>query len=227
MLGATGAVGSQVAKTLAIMPDLVSLTLLGRRPLDGLSGDHINQYAVDIFDPTSYQTFLPGHRSAICTLGVGQPSKVSKDDFTKIDKLAVLSFASSCKEAGIRHFELLGSIGAHARSRLFYLRTKGELEEGLKAMDFERLSLFQPSMILTQTNRYGRSQALALAIWPRLRPFLVGRLRKYRGVSANRLGQAMANNVIERRGGLETLQWDDIDRLASGGYLTGGRRSGL
>ena len=144
MLGATGAVGGHVAGALASMPEVESLTLLGRRALEGLSDDHIHHRVIDIFDPSSYQAFLPGHRTAICTLGVGQPSKLSKDDFVKIDKLAVLSFASSCKDAGARHFELLGSVGADARSRSFYLRTKGELEEGLKALDFDRLSLFRP-----------------------------------------------------------------------------------
>ena len=218
MLGATGAVGSHVAGTLASMPDVESLTLLGRRPLEGLSGDHISHHVIDVFDPTSYEAFLPGHRTAICTLGVGQPSKLSKDDFVKIDKLAVLTFASSCKDAGVRHFELLGSVGADAHSRSFYLRTKGELEEGLKALDFERLSLFRPSLIITPTNRYGLSQALTLAIWPWLQPFLAGGLRKYRGVPVKRLGQAIAANLRERRSGVEALHWDAIDALASGGF---------
>ena len=217
MLGATGAVGGHVAGALASMPEVESLTLLGRRALEGLSDDHIHHRVIDIFDPSSYQAFLPGHRTAICTLGVGQPSKLSKDDFVKIDKLAVLSFASSCKDAGARHFELLGSVGADARSRSFYLRTKGELEEGLKALDFDRLSLFRPSMILTPTNRYGLAQALTLAIWPRLQPFLAGGLRKYRGVQVNRLGRAMAVNLREQRSGVEILQWDAIEKLASGG----------
>jgi len=214
MLGATGAVGSHVATTLAAMPDVESLTLLGRRALEGLAGDQIRQFGIDVFDPASYGAFLPGHQAAICTLGVGQPSKIRKDEFVKIDKVAVLAFASACKEVGVRHFALLGSIGANPRSRSFYLRTKGELEEELKLMGFERLSLFRPSMILTPTNRYGFTQALALAIWPRLRPFLAGGLRRYRGIRVDRLGYAMAVNLRTPKTGVEILHWDAIDTLA-------------
>lgn len=214
MLGATGAVGGHVARTLATMSDVESLTLLGRRSLEGLSGDQIDQHVIDVFDRSSYEALLPGHRAAICTLGVGQPSKISRDDFVKIDKLAVLSFASACRDAGVRHFELLGSVGASARSRSFYLRTKGELEEGLEELGFERLSLFRPSMILTPTNRYGLSQALTLAVWPRLRPVLAGSLRKYRGIPVERLGYAMAVNVRGGANGVEILHWDAIDALA-------------
>ena len=214
MLGATGAVGSHVAKTLAAMPDVASLTLLGRRPLEGLSGDQIHQHGIDLSETDSYQAFLHGHQAAICTLGVGQPSKMSKDDFVKIDKVAVLAFASTCKDAGVRHFTLLGSVGANAGSRSFYLRTKGELEEELRSLGFERLSLFRPSMILTPTNRYGFAQALTLALWPMLRPFLAGGLRKYRGIEVDRLGHAMAMNLRTPRHGVEVLHWDAIDTLA-------------
>lgn len=61
----------------------------------------------------------------------------------------MLAFLQACKQAGVEHFELLGSVGANAKPSNFYLRTKGELEEGLKALGFARLSLFRPSMILT------------------------------------------------------------------------------
>lgn len=214
MVGATGAVGSQTARTLASMPDVSTLTLLGRRPLQGLTGDHVHQHVIDVFDSSSYEAHLPGHQAAICTLGVGQPSKMSRADFVRIDKEAVLEFASACKRAGVSHFLLLGSVGANARSRSFYLRTKGELEAELESLGFERLSVFRPSMILTPTNRYGFSQGLMLAVWPRLRPILMGRLRKYRGIAVDRLGRAMALNVRTRNSGMEILHWDAIESLA-------------
>jgi len=78
------------------------------------------------------------------------------------------------------------------KSNSFYLRTKGELVEALKALNFDRLSIFQPSMILTPTNRYGIAQAITLKVWPFLKPLLMGSLRKYRGIPVNVLGQAMA-----------------------------------
>jgi uncharacterized protein YbjT (DUF2867 family) len=196
------------------MPDVERITLLGRRPLEGLSSDKIRQSVVDVFDPVSYRDALDGHRQAICTLGVGQPSKMDRVDFVKIDKTAVLDFASACKEAGVRHFELLGSVAANPRSRSFYLRTKGELEEGLRELSFERLTLVRPSMILTPTNRYGLSQAMTLAIWPLLSPLLLGRMKKYRGITVDRLGKAIALNLRGSTPGAEILHWEEIDSLA-------------
>ncbi len=215
MLGATGAVGTEVVSTLLTMPELASLTLLGRREVEDICHDGLHQHKLDIFDPGSYIMHLPGHDTAICTLGVGEPSKVSREDFVRIDKLAVLDFATACKTAGIRHFQLLGSIGSDVNSRSFFLRTKGELEEGLKALAFERLSIFQPSMILTPENRYGVTQALTLWGWPKLDFLLTGSRTKYRGIKVATLGRAIALNTRAGKSGVETLRRNDFQALAN------------
>lgn len=210
MLGATGAVGSQVVKTLLEMKQVEILTLLGRRPIPNITAKYVHQHKVDIFNPKTYSNLLQNHQVAICTLGVGQPSKMSKEDFLKIDKQAVLDFAVACKKAGIRHFELLASVGIDANSSSFYLRSKGELVNEIKALQFERFSVFEPSMILTPTNRYGFMQGAMLKTWPLLKPVLMGGLRKYRGIPVEVLGKAMAMNVLSNHKGVETLQWDDF-----------------
>ena len=210
MTGATGAVGGEVVKILLEMSQVAKLTLLGRRPVPNIAAKHIQQHKVDIFAPTTYTELLPKHQIAICTLGVGEPSKMSKEDFLRIDRQAVLDFAVACKKAGIQHFELLASVGIDAKSSSFYLRSKGELVNEIKALQFERFSIFQPSMILTPTNRYGFLQGVMLKTWPFLKPVLVGGLRKYRGIPVEVLGKAMAVNVLSPHKGVETLQWDDF-----------------
>jgi uncharacterized protein YbjT (DUF2867 family) len=213
MIGATGAVGDHTVQTLLKMSELERLTLLGRRPVPDLESKIVRQHTVDLFDPNSYANLLSGHQTAICTLGVGEPSKVSKEEFVKIDKLAVLDFARKCKKAGVEHFELLPSVGINARSSSFYLRTKGELVEELKALNFERLSIFQPSMILTPTNRYGFLQAVTLEVWPLFKSLFFGSLRKYRGVRVAVLGQAIARHILTDKKGNQYLVWDDFEKL--------------
>lgn len=210
MLGATGAVGSETLKTLLQLKNIEQLTLLGRKTIPNINVDFVQQHTININDSNSYQDYLAGHTTAICTLGVGEPSKISNEEFIKIDKTAVLDFATACKKAGVSHFELLASVGINPKSNTFYLRIKGELVEELKALDFERLSIFQPSMILTPTNRYGIAQAITLKVWPILKPLLMGSLRKYRGIPVNILGQAMAKNIFKDAKGYEILQWDEF-----------------
>jgi len=213
MLGATGAVGGEALNALLKIPAAGHITLLGRRSIPGMPADRVTQHEISIFEPKTYADLVPGHDAAICTLGVGQPSKVSREDFLKVDKLAVIDFAKACKAGGVKHFELLSSVGISADSSSFFLRSKGELVEELKALNFERLSIFQPSMILTPTNRYGFMQGLTLAVWPVIDKLLIGSLRKYRGIKVADLGGAMARNVFQEGTGEELLVFDDFQLL--------------
>ena len=210
MLGATGAVGGYVLQELKTNSKVKQLTLLGRKIIPSVKDSHIQQEVISIFDSSSYKAYLPNQQIAICTLGVGQPSKISKEDFLRIDKLVVIDFAKECKKAGIRHFELLGAVGSNSNSSSLYFRTKGELVNELKDLNFERLSIFQPSLIQTPTNRYGFSQAIALFVFPYLKPILMGGLRKYRGIPVEQLGKAIAVNIFNNNEGFETLHWDEI-----------------
>jgi uncharacterized protein YbjT (DUF2867 family) len=196
------------------MPQIKQLTLLNRRVLAPFANHaKVVQPTVDVLDPQSYSHFLSGHDTAVCCLGVGEPSKTSKEEFIKIDKTAVLDFATACKQAGVRHFQLLSAVGSDAKSLSLYLRTKGELQNAIIALGFERTSFFQPSMILTPTNRYGFMQGLMLAVWPALSVVLVGGLRKFRGINVATLGRAIAKNALTVWRGVEILQWESINRL--------------
>jgi uncharacterized protein YbjT (DUF2867 family) len=143
MLGASGAVGGAVLQSLLNQKNIERITLLGRTPILNLNSDAIaiEQHKVDIFKVSSYISVLPKHTVAICTLGVGEPSKMSKEEFVKIDKTAVLDFAKACKKAGVQHFELLSSVGVNASSSSFFLRTKGELIDELELLNFNQLSI--------------------------------------------------------------------------------------
>ena len=216
MLGATGMAGSHVLKALLSQESRIDqITLLGRRKIENLENVDIRveQHMVDIFTPSTYQPFIEGHSVAICTLGVGEPSSVSKEQLVKVDKTAVLDFATQCKNAGVQHFEILSSVNARSSSSNFYLKVKGELNEGLTKLNFNRLSIFQPSLIITPTNRFGFGQWLMLKLFPVFKPLMQGSLKKYRGIAVDRLGKAIASNIFTQKSGEEVLHWKEMEDI--------------
>lgn len=215
MMGATGAVGTQVLRNLITMRQIERITLLNRRAMKAASNPKVTEHIVDVLDPKTYEQFVSGHEVAICTLGVGDPSTVSKERFVEIDRDGPLKFAVTCKGAGLKHYQLLSSVGVAIKSSNYFLRSKGELEDGLRTLNFDRLSLFHPSMILTPNNRYGIGQALTLMFWPKLNPFFQGPLRKIRGIPVEQLGRAIAYNSLSQGSRIEVLEWDDFQRLQS------------
>lgn len=216
MIGATGMAGSYVLKALLKQQSKISrITLLGRRKIDNPESGaiEVEQFEVDIFNPESYQSYLKGQGVAICTLGVGEPSKVSKEQLVKVDKKAVLDFAAQCKNSGVQHFEVLSSVGANPTSNNFYLKTKGKLQQGLSKLNFDRLSIFQPSLIITPTNRFGIGQWLMLKLFPVFVPLMQGSLKKYRGIPVEKLGEIIALNIFTHKSGEEILQWKEMNHI--------------
>ncbi len=218
LLGATGAVGRNVFEEALRLPAFEAVTTLGRRRVDVADGEappgKLAQHVVDLEDPASYRALVEGHTTAICTLGVGEPSKSTREAVWKIEVDFVMGFASACKEAGVRHFSLMTSVGADAGSLSYYLRLKGTLEDRVKALGFERTSLFRPSMLLTPENRYGASQGVLLAAWPKVDRAFVGPLRRFRGIRVEDLGRAIAMNAArDAPGGVEVLEWDGFQRI--------------
>jgi uncharacterized protein YbjT (DUF2867 family) len=214
-LGASGAVGSAALETILSFSGIIKILLLGRRNLNIEGHENLEQQIVKVTDAKTYENYIVDFDTAICTLGIGQPSKVKDEDFVKIDKTAVLDFAISCKKNGVKHFQLLSSVGINKSSRSLYLRTKAELVEELETLKFDRLSIFQPSMILTPTNRYGLSQAIVLKVWPLLHFMLQGKAQKYRGIKVEELGKAIANNALTLGSGTEYLHYLQFKSLNS------------
>lgn len=214
MLGASGAVGGAALARLVAMPEVDAVAVIVRRPMDGLPAK-VAAHVCDVTKPETYASALAGADAAICTFGVSQPSKATRAEFRAIDFDAVLAFAKACKAQGIKHFELLGAVGAHAKSRSHYLESKGRLRDAIAALGFARFSCFQPSMILTPTNRYGWMQGVLLDFWPKLSPLLSGKARRYRGIRVESLGAAMAANLVTPGRGNEVLHWDDFMRLSA------------
>ena len=222
VIGATGAVGSALVAELIKQPSVKKITLLGRRPATLPAGDtsKVVQHQVDMFDVKSYRQHLAGHTVAFSTLGVGEPSKMSPEEFAKIDYECVRDFGHAFAEAGGRRFYALTAVGANPGSRVHYLRVKGFLERDLSGMGFERVGFFEPSMIMTPENRYGFTQAIALKIFPTIDHVLVGGLSKYRSVKVGDLGRCIALAAVRAPVGrgaeptvVERFQWTDYQKL--------------
>jgi uncharacterized protein YbjT (DUF2867 family) len=218
LLGSTGAVGGQVLAELLRSPAFTGVTTVGRRPSDVPDPPaKLAQHVVNLEDPASYQPLLAGHDAAICTLGVGQPSKFSREEVRKIEVDYVMGFARACRSEGVSYFSLLTSVGSDAKSRFGYLELKGSLEQQIEALQFQRTSFFQPSMILTPQNRYGVSQALTLALWPKIDWAFVGGLRPFRGIKVEDLGRAMALDAARDGEAVERLTWDGFQEILRAG----------
>ncbi len=194
VIGGSGAVGSNVLNQLFNSESCESVIFLGRKNLDltKFSGNtsKCKQEIVDFDNLAANQSLFQGIDTAFCTLGVGQPSKVSKEEFWKIDVEYASSFSKLCAESSVRYFSLLSAVDANPDSKVHYLKAKGILQERIIHSGFKGVYLFQPSLLVTNEDRYGIVQKLTQLTFPLISPLLPAR---YHQIHVKDLGYAMCN----------------------------------
>src|SRR4051812_48984787 len=84
---------------------------------------------------------------AICALGTTQAQAGSAAAFRAIDHDYALAIATQVRRGGANRFALTSSLGANARSGIFYLRTKGELEDAIRRLEFRSLTILRPGFL--------------------------------------------------------------------------------
>jgi len=219
VIGATGAVGSALVRDLLASPRCAEVTALARRPVqifDGLAGqDKLRQRVIDMGDPGSLERDTAeaarGAEVAFCTMGVGQPRKVTREEVWKVDVELAAAFARGVRTAGARHISLLSSVAADADSRSFYLRLKGAAEQGAAAAGIPRTSIFRPSFLLTQQFRYGLLDRVTHIFFPRISWLVPSR---YHEIRVEDLGRAMRLNAEQPgKEGIEILHYPEFVAL--------------
>lgn len=143
--GASGLVGSSLLPRLLDDPEFGAVVSLGRRSV-ALTHAKLTQRNVDFAAVDASGLAAPD--VAFCALGTTIDKAGSQQAFRAVDHDAVLSFAKAALAAGAKHFVVVTSLGADAKSAVFYNRVKGETENDLQALGFASLAIAQPSLLL-------------------------------------------------------------------------------
>ena len=71
-----------------------------------------------------------------------------------------MRLAKAAQEAGVSHCSVVSSMGAKSSSWFLYMKTKGQVEEGLRGLGFSYTSIFRPGLLRRgNTDRLGEKIA--------------------------------------------------------------------
>jgi uncharacterized protein YbjT (DUF2867 family) len=189
-------VGREILHGLLADDRVAAVHVLARRPLDA-THPRLTTHVVDF----AALPALPPIDDVYLALGTTIKVAGSQSAFRAVDFDANLAVACAAQVAGARRLGIVSAMGADARSRIFYSRTKGELEDALAGLGYEGLVIARPSMlagerqVLGQPERSGEKLALQASRW--LRPLIP---RNYRSVHAKDVAAALLREVPEATG---------------------------
>jgi len=160
LFGATGLVGSATLRRLLADDAFTRVVTLTRRPIQGGARPKLEARVGDLEAlDTVADAFAVD--AVICALGTTIRQAGSRERFRAVDHDIPLSAARLAKAHGAGHFLYVSSLGADPRSRNFYLRAKGDLEEALRGVGFSRLTIVRPSLLLGDRQEFRLGERLA------------------------------------------------------------------
>lgn len=161
VIGATGSTGKSLISQLSEDPEISEIIAFVRRNV-GVTHPKVKAIIVDFDQAESWKHLVTGDIAFSC-LGTTLKDAGSKNAQWKIDFDYQLAFAKAAKENAVKHFVLVSAAGASAQSKIFYSRMKGELEDAIKLLGFNELTIFKPGMLLRpNSNRPTEKIALRL-----------------------------------------------------------------
>ena len=211
IIGATGLVGSSLVKELVDHRDYEEIRILHRRTT-GVKHDKIDEHIIDFDTPSTYQELVKGD-VLFSSLGTTIKKAGSQDAQYKIDFQYQYDLAKAASENGVKSYVLISSSGANAKSSIFYSRIKGELEEAVKKLNFEKIVILQPSVLDGDRKevRFGESVGIVLG---KLLSWIPG-IRKYRPIHSTIVAKAMINALELSSEGIHTYQLEELFELAT------------
>ncbi|HCO08539.1 MAG TPA: nucleoside-diphosphate sugar epimerase [Acinetobacter ursingii] len=198
VIGATGLVGKALVKQLQAASEFESVTVVVRKELDEFKVfSKVSQFVLEDFLLLNDQD-VSGYTHAFSCLGSTIKKAGSKQKFYAIDYEINAHFADLLQDKET-HLLLVSAMGANSSSIFFYNRVKGLLEDYLKTLTLNKLSIFHPSLLIGERDEQRLLEGAAQKIFLLLKDTIKKPLM-YKPVTAEQLAHIMiiaANTQME------------------------------
>lgn len=190
VFGSSGLVGKNLIKLLLENPNYEKVIFFTRKPLVIVHAK-AQEFAMEKYMEFDFSETDPENVHVFCCIGTTIRKAGTKEEFYKTDHDIPVQIATWAREKKINTFIVISSIGAMAGSGNFYLKTKGEMEESLKSLQFPKLYIVRPSLILGTRDEFRLGEELGKMVGGFLSYFMFGGLKKYRAIEAKKVARAM------------------------------------
>ena len=187
VIGATGLVGQALVHQLAQTESIGKVVAFTRRSVS-YSSAKIDNQIIDFDLLEGYTPLFQGDYLFSC-MGTTRKQAGSIEAQRKVDVDYQFNAAKLAVGNGVRHYLLISSSGANAKSNNAYLKMKGELEQKIQTLPFNRISIFQPSLLLGKRTNVRMGEKFASWVMPAF--CQIPGLRRFRPITDEQVAARM------------------------------------
>lgn len=214
IIGASGLVGGEILKATESMNQ--EIFILSRKKL--LSTSKNTKEIIIDFDDLQLLD-IPKIDHVYIALGTKLDTseliyikKSRREEFRKVDYEYVIKLAEMAHEKGAKSISIVSAVGANKNSRNLYLKTKGEMEEKIISIGYNKSIFAQPGHLLGQRPLRKISPEVPIMEFGAriLKPLMIGPLEDLKFIEASLVARSMVQHMNKPTDKIVKLKYKEL-----------------
>lgn len=191
ILGATGLTGHILLYKLIQDDRYETIKLFSRSKIEGLP-NKVVQYIGNLLELEQFKADFTAD-DVYCCIGTTSKKTPDKTLYKQIDYGIPVAAATLSKENNCSTFIVISAMGANVNSKVFYNKTKGEMERDVLLQIIENTFILRPSLIGGEREEQRLLEKIGLVVFKFIEPLFIGKLKQYKIIEPETIAQCMVN----------------------------------
>ena len=191
IFGSSGLIGNHLLNCILKDDYYQKIKLFIRTKID--IGDPRVEVIYDDFKNTdNLEKTIIGDDCFFC-IGTTKKDTPNKKEYRRIEYDIPVNIAKVAKLNSINSFFNVSSMGANSSVSNSYLRNKGQVEDVLVSLNFDKIAILKPSLLLGNRKKFRLAERIAQFVMTKMSFIFFGKMKKYKPIKAINVAKAIIN----------------------------------
>ena len=211
VFGSTGLIGGHLVNQL-IQDNYYTKIKIFVRSQTSINNEKVEVINIDFNNLGNHKTEITGDDCFFC-IGTTKKDTPDQDEYRRVEYNIPVDVAKIAKANSVKSFYYVSSIGANPNASSNYLKNKGQVEGELKNLNFSRLAIIRPSLLIGNRKSFRLGEVIFTPVMNTLTLFAFGGLKKYKPIKIQNVVKAIlhiSKNVSDKI----VFESDELERIA-------------
>ena len=211
IFGSSGLIGNELFKTIILNNSYEKIKVFVRS-IPEINNPKVEIIKTDFTNLKQYKDIIKGDECFFC-IGTTKKDTPNKDEYRRIEYNIPIDIAKIAKENSVNAFFYISSIGANPNASSNYLKNKGQVEEELKNLNFPRLAIIRPSLLVGNRKSFRLDEVIFTPIMNTLTFFAFGSLKKYKPIKIKNVVKSIIY-ISKNEPNKTVFESDELEEIA-------------
>ena len=189
IFGSSGLIGSELLNVITQNNNYNKIKLFVRSSPNS-NDPKVEVIQIDFNNLEKHKDSVVGDDCFFC-IGTTRKDTPDKNEYRRVEYNIPVDIAKIAKSNSVKSFVYVSSIGANPNSSGSYLKNKGQVEEELNKLNFPKLAVIRPSILLGNRKTFRLGERIGIFVMKSLSIFFLGNLKKWKPIQAQYVAKAM------------------------------------